>query len=374
MHVTRLAQLKDCESIASVWDCLSHGNPFRRTAWLLNWWRHFGHDRVLYVLQVTNDAGEIVGIAPWYLDTRASLGRTLHPLGGGSVCSEYLGILATPEYEQPVIAALSAWLTSAGQGEQQPCDGWDLMDLVAVDAADTCMTQFVSELAAAGCSIHSRPGMDCWRLELPSSWDEYVQQLSKKHRQRARRDVTRWLDSGRAQLRRVATRDELDRGMSILVDLHQRRRQSLGQPGCFADPAFSDFLYAAAEALLDDQILDLCWLEIDDHPVAVEFQLSSGDVTYAYQSGIHPDYLDQRPGHVIQIAILRELADRGRQRIDFLRGGETYKQFWRAEPHPCLEYRIAPDRAAPRLRHHVWVAGDTMRQWIKSGLHAAGLV
>ena len=196
MRVTRLENIEQCQAIAAAWDCLAHGNPFRRTAWLHSWWEHMRPAGELYVLQVTDAAGEVVGIAPWYLDHSLRQGRTVRPLGSGGVCSEYLGILSTTEHQQQVIAALAEWLCEAARGTLGMSSRWDLLDLVSVDTNDTVMQSFLHQLKSHGCHVHQRAAMSCWRAALPGSWKEYLAKLSKPYRKRSRRIVRTVLEPG----------------------------------------------------------------------------------------------------------------------------------------------------------------------------------
>ena len=56
------------------------------------------------------------------------------------------------------------------------------------------------------------------------------------------RQLTRkYFDTGRVQTRWVSAASELDRAFPMFVDMHQRRRKSLGQPGCYASKRFAAF-------------------------------------------------------------------------------------------------------------------------------------
>ncbi len=373
MLVTRLDQLEACRQIADAWDCMPHGVPFRRTAWLHSWWNHFQGIGDLCVLQVSDERGEIVGIAPWFMDQSLRHGRVIRPLGSGDTCSEYLGILATTEHERQVIDVLTQWLVAAAEGQHGLENRWDLLDLVSVDAADPIMARFVDRLEATGNNVHRSKAMSSWRISLPNTWDEYLAMLSKSHRKRVRRIDRKWLESGATTLRTVTTFDELNYVLESLIRLHQQRQKSLGNAGCFADPAFSGFMREAARQMLQEDSLRLYWIELDDEPVAAEFQIVDGDVTYAYLGGMSSERSDSSPGQVIQVAILKQCIDQQQRAFDFLRGDETYKAHWAVQERACQDVRVVPRRHAAQLRHQMWVAGDAMKQWIRAGLQIAGV-
>ncbi len=373
MQVQRLDQLEACRQIARAWDCMAHGVPFRRTAWLHSWWERYGEERDLFVLQVTDQHGEVVGIAPWFIEYSVRQGHVVRPLGSGETCSDYLGILVTREHEQQVTAALADWLLSAADGERGEENQWDLLDLVSADVQDSVMTRFVKQLESVGAHAHCRAGASCWRTTLPETWDEYLGMLSKSHRKRVRRLDRKWLENGAARLRTVTSSEQLEQAMGTLIELHQQRQLSVGNPGCFASEPFRAFLTDVARRLLREQMLRLHWLEINGDPVAAEFQILDDKATYAYLGGMSSSMPESSPGQLIQIAILKQCIAEGQRAFDFLRGDEAYKRHWMVEQRRCCDYRIIPRRHVAQLRHQVWLAGDTMKHWIRTGLQITGV-
>ena len=67
---------------------------------------------------------------------------------------------------------------------------WDLLELGAVDAEDATVAALVRPLSASGCTVHRRPGMSCWRIELAGDWDDYLATLGKHMRRNLRRRRT----------------------------------------------------------------------------------------------------------------------------------------------------------------------------------------
>ena len=151
----------------------------------------------------------------------------------------------------------------------------------------------------------------------------------------------------------------------MLIDLHQRRRRSLGQRGCFASPRFAAFHREVMPAMLAQGQLQLHWLELDGRPVAAEYHLAGGGVIYAYQSGIDPARLDAEPGRLITAALLRRAIRQGFSAYDFLRGDEPYKAHFCAAPRPMLALRAVAGRPLARLRHTLWLAAANVKQWIE---------
>ena len=387
--MVRFRSLDPAPSLAADWDRLAGGVPFRSWAWTSHWWRHYGDGRDgqakktrLFTLGVLDRAGTLVGIAPWYVENSVAEGRVVRFLGTGEVCSDYLGVLCAPGMEETVAGALADWLHGANNPDThanahaaadrgQPCrhhDRWDLLELTGVDAEDTAVVRLAEALEARGNTVHRRNGPSFWRIELPTGWEDYLATLSKDHRKQVRRSVRGILASGRVAVRHVDRLEDLPRAQDVLIDLHQRRRRSLGEPGCFASTRFTAFHRGVMADLLRNGQLRLRWLELDGRPVAAEYGFSGDGVIYAYQSGVDPDALEHSPGRLSHIVMLREAIEQGYRALDFLRGDEPYKPHWRARPRPSVEIRVAPPRSVAQLRHGLWRLGTGVKEWIKTGL------
>lgn len=358
-QVSPLVSFDTSPELRPAWETLAAGVPFRSFAWLSTWWKHYGAGHELATLLVHDSSGRLIGAAPWYLETSATEGRTLRFLGTGEVCSDYLSILCLPDAEEAVAAALAEYLCGPDAPE------WDLIHLQGVDHEDTVVARLAAQLATRNCGVHHQEAFRCWRIELPASWDEFLAIQSKCHRKQLRRAEKRFLANTQAAVH-LCLEENFDQCWSVLVDLHQRRRQSLGEPGCFSSPRFAHFHRDVAEQLLAQNMLRLTWLELDGQPAAVDYDLMGEGITYAYQSGIAPELLDHEPGRLIMITMIRQAIDAGQHGFDFLRGDESYKAHWRAEPRPAFDWRIVADTPRARLRHGVWRAAGSMKEWLKS--------
>jgi CelD/BcsL family acetyltransferase involved in cellulose biosynthesis len=239
------------------------------------------------------------------------------------------------------------------------------LELAAVDADDVAMVGLVDELEERGCLVSRSAADSWWALELPASWDNYLAALSKSHRKQLRRLERDALESDRASWHQVKSPDDLLAAWDVLVDLHQRRRRSLGEPGCFASRSFHDFHREIVGRLLARGWLRMSWLEIDGAAAAAEYHFSDGATTFAYQGGVDPARLAEEPGRLSTILCLRAAIGEGQSRFDFMRGDEPYKAHWRAEAHPAYDYRVVPNRRLARLRGRLLAWSDSAKDWMR---------
>lgn len=362
MEVVRFSNLDELQAHQVLWDHMAAGVPFRSWAWLSTWWRHYAAIGQLYVLAIF-DRGHLIGIAPWYQSKTLQYGQTLRCLGDVEVCSEYVTILCEPGLERTVTDALADWLLQANNRDQ-----WDVIELTSTDPEDLATFALADQMAERGCCFHSEPGLGCWRAVLPLAWDDYLSRLSKDRRKKIRRLQKRYIDSGLAAWHTARTPEQLAVAQRILVDLHQKRRNTLSQPGCFASLPYRGFHEEVMPRLLQESRLGLHWLELDGRPVAAEYQLRGNNAVYCYQGGIAPEEAHVSPGQISTLFSFQQAIEQGRRVLDFLRGDEPYKHQWGAQFCPNVDLRIVAGRTSAQLRHGIWQAGRDVKQWIREAM------
>lgn len=376
MDVTRLRSIDALPLTPAEWDRLAAGRFFLTWTWIECWWRHYSQDpdrRLdLYALLVRDEFGNLAGIAPWYIERSPTGARTVRGLGDGEVCSDYLSVLAVRGREAAVADALAAWLAdqSGGRFGRAP-DRWDHLAIDGVDRRDVLWQRLFTGLSNRGCLVHRRPGVSCWATELPPTLEAFMNGLSKKRRAHTRRVLARLEDAETFQVRWLEREADFERAWSTLVELHQRRWQSLGQPGSFASARFEAFHRDVAMRLLARGELNLCWLTCREKPIAAEYGFTMDGTIYNYQSGIDPGSIELEPGRMMQLAMTRRAIARQVTRFDYLRGEADYKKDWQAEPQPTWDVRAAAPRVGPRLAHTVWIAAHNVKARAASGAKGA---
>lgn len=366
--VRTVSDADELARLAPVWDALAGGVPFRGPTWLLTWWRHFGptlaaksRGAELFALAVEDD-GRLVGLAPWYVERSRVGGNVVRPLGSGKVCSDYLTLLTASGNEAGVAAAVVEYLCTTARCE------WDRIDFDSAVVADPALSTLFHEFERRGLTIDREPRANYWRVSLPDDWEAYLASLSKSHRKQLRRLATNVLDTPRAAWHTTGDVAEFDRDWSIFVELHQRRRQDLGEPGCFSDPTFAAFHEDVARQLLLRGELRLHHLALDGRPIAAEYHLGRGQTVFAYQSGVEPTALADEPGRLAAIAVVRKAIAAGFTTYDLLRGDEPYKAHWRAMPLATEQVTVIGPRAASRRRYALLGIARKVRRLLQSRL------
>jgi CelD/BcsL family acetyltransferase involved in cellulose biosynthesis len=360
MYIQRITDWAELEPFAAKWDQLAGDIVFRSWAWQSTWWKHYGQHRQLFVLLVFSDpppscqteancndivskCNDLVAILPCYLETSFPRGRALRLIGDGEVCSDHLDLLAEPTDVCLTTQAIA----------QHLCENsldWDTAEFSAIGSESRGLNQLADTLKAVDCHVVRSPNENCWLITLPENWEAFLAMQSKSHRKQLRRLEKRVLNTDQAVWHLIETAAQFEVAWPILVDLHQRRRNSLGEPGCFASKQWAGFHRELARLLLDSGKLRLSWLELAGQSVAAEYHFANQDTTWAYQGGVDPDRIDEEPGRLSMIRTFQHAITEGHQQFDLLRGDEAYKAHWRAEPQATFDLQIVPDRSAARWR------------------------
>lgn len=325
--------------------------PMQSFAWHRQWWKAFGTPGALRVICIeAND--ETIGIAPFFEDRW--LGQTrLRFIGSGHVCTDYLHVIAAADDRKTCVA----WLTDELKRRQT----FDLIELEGVDErgpADELTNQLDDLFWRYQKTIDA-----CWFLKLPPSWDLFLKAASKSLRRKIRKAEKR-IASEEVE---ICSTDEglaFEEAFEHLVNLHQLRFESKGEPGVFADGRFRSFLENAVRELCQTNLAEIVVGYSGGEPFAAQLYLQGESGPQLYQSGLQPERMDLEPGHLMFTHAIKKAIRRGCREFDFLRGDEAYKPFWGAAPRPLLNVRLVSKRLKPTLINQAY----RWARWAKRSL------
>lgn len=384
MYIQTITDLENLEVTSERWDTLAGSCVFRSWTWLSTWWKHYGADasRKLHIIQVwegeprpqcaspatepatETDHSKLAAILPCYLETTVSRGKVLKLLGDGEVCSDHLDLLVTATNAKRCGGAIADHLCGSGAD-------WDLIDFPTLDVAceQTKITALIQALQQAGCHTTQTADLNTWSIDLPETWEDFLALQSKSHRKQLRRLQKRVLDTDDCHWHQVKLLEDFDAAWEILIDLHQKRRISLGEPGCFASEGWSEFHRDVARKLLAEGRLRLSWLELAGEPIAAEYHFAGGRTSFVYQGGLDPERLDEEPGRLSLIRCIQHAIEEGHRKFDLLRGDEPYKPHWRAVARETAHVQVVPNRQSAKLRYHTWSSVRGAARWVRQVAH-----
>ena len=382
------AELRSFDSIdQGTWDERAFLNPYATpfSTWAFHraWWDAYGdnaHDQTIVVVDQAAPAGATgaapVAIAPLMhrhvvepsdADTRTTIRHAdALPLTqvppdacavyfGASYHADYATLLGHPA-DLPAAAEAVVDQLAVDPGHPEP---WKIVDLRRLRQADPATDAFATAFArremAEGWTLNVEREDVCPVVRLPegADFEAYLATLAKKERHETRRKVRRAEAVGPVEL--VESTDPLV-DLDEFVDLHQRKWGERGlfpetiggrQGRAFVRRLFELFGAATSgpDAVADHPTVHLGFLTIGGRRVAAEIHFETAGSLLYYNAGVDPDALDLSPGILQLERLVRRAIERGKCRVDLLRGNEPYKYQWGAIDEPVQRILVRRDDA-----------------------------
>lgn len=304
------------EEIAERWSALARAAgggaaPFIGPDFGRAWWSVFAaahQDRRLEILAV-EDEGELIGVAPLLRKGASVTWACDHEI------SDYLGIAAAPSREQEVVEQLFDYLDEAGA---------ERADFRGLDPARAAVAeQIEAEAAARGWSTEPSQEAICPVIDVSSGWDAYLGGLSGRARRETRRKLR-----GLRRLQGAVSFDALERRADVMEQMPAFLRmmaESRDDKAEFLNPRMECFFLALAGAMSEAGLLRLCLLRVSGEPAAMVMCFVSDGELLMYNSGFDPKFRELNAGLASKVLCIRDAAERGMSRVNFLRGDEPYK-------------------------------------------------
>lgn len=335
--------------------------PMQSPEWMLHWWSEFQSKRLQLSLLVIKEGSEIIGLAPFFVESTWGVCKTLKFLASGKVCSDFQTFVSKPGKEAVVVDAVAEWMLNEG------AEQWNILELDGVSDGDPMMARLVAHFQVEQYPIHQSRQPSTWRLDLIGGWEAVLARMSKAYRYQNRRLVREFDADESLRFRIVSKPSDMKDALQDFIRLHQQRWEAVGEPGCFACEKFKRFAESSVHELVRDNSVELFFLDCDSQPIAALLVMrdAMGNL-FAYQSGRDPRFDTKKTGMMLHALSIRHACDRGCQFIDYLRGDEEYKSRLRAKPTGNQHLTIFSKMLAPQVCYQTTMLRQTLKQSVKS--------
>jgi CelD/BcsL family acetyltransferase involved in cellulose biosynthesis len=274
--------------------------------WLKTWWEEFADGRELMLLSV-RDGQRLVGVAPLMRE-----GERLTLAGDTNVC-DYMDVVASEGCEEGVLDAVLDALS------EEP---WSELVLWGVPEYSRTLTILPRLATGFGYSTEIEREDVCPRVELPATFDAYVEGLDRKDRHELRRKLRRLYRSGDVLFHPSQLVSEVESHLDDFLRQHAASRQ---EKALFMTERMTRFFRRMALTLADHNLVRLYCLEVNGVRAASVLCFDAGDELLLYNSGYDPDYASLAVGLLSKALALEQAIEQGKRWFDFLRGAEAYK-------------------------------------------------
>lgn len=284
-----------------MWNCI-----FVLPPWLEVWWHDFGSEAELYLGAIRKD-GTIAGIAPLLLR-----GAEASFIGSTDLC-DYLDFVIVPGKEGDFFNILLDDLQ--GRGIRR-------LNLGPLRPNSSVLSYLVGIAKNRNYDVSRNVEDVSLELDLPATWQEYLNTLTQKQRHEVNRKLRRLGEAGVVNYRVVEDNDSILDSIDLFLRLF---RQSREDKAIFLTNQIESFFRSLIEATARPGLLRFGILELNASPVAVVMYFDYNNSVFLYNNGYDPRHSSLNVGLISKVLCLKDSIERGRNKFDFLKGAEEYK-------------------------------------------------
>lgn len=334
---------EEFHSLRNAWNELLRNsysdNVFLTWECAFSWWEVFNKNKELFII-VAEDAGKIVGIAPFYLTKTIFFGLTslkhLEFIGSVGYCPEYLDFIILKGMEQEVLCLFFDMLFCNSQAD------WDVMNLISVYERSNSliwMRKFLRENMVSHLfyNQHVSPF-----IELPPLLDDYLKTLGYEIKYKKRK----LLKTHPVTFELAQQGNDLDSDFTKLISLHQRRWNKKNEPGSFDENRvnYLTFHKKIIKRFNENNWLYLAFLKHNNETIASQYNFIYGGKIYCFSVGFDPAWSKHSVGSVLMLMVIEDAIQKKVKEFDFLSGEEEYKYRWTDKKRVTFDLAIFRSR------------------------------
>ena len=297
-------------------------NIFLTWEYLSTYWTHFGKDKKLKILYITNN-NEIIAIAPLRQSRYGYSGPlgydVIEPLGYRGLMPEgadYTGLIFT-EREAYCLELFLHYLVEH--------DSWRFIYMYDIPET-SIITDLLPNLSKDTPRFDINKGVACPYISIPNSIEIFMKELNsnfRKNLRRSKRNLEK--DHPKVELKKYDEFGSVEEAMKIFFNLHQERWTSKDMLGVFNTQKVRDFYINIAKLFAEKGWLALYFLTVSGEPIATQYCYEYQKKMYYILGGFDPIYSSYSVGHLMLLKIIEKCIEKKIGEYDLLKGGESYK-------------------------------------------------
>lgn len=282
------------------------------------WWESHGKPLLQSVAVYQGD--KVVGLFPFFLS-----GETLH-LNGHVNITDYMDVIVEQSLLHETWQIFGEYIHTL--------KGWRQVRLISIPSHSSTPLHLEALANRYGWRFTQVEQDVCPIISLPGSWEEYLQSIGKKQRHEVTRKWRRLNETAQVNFRVVT---DTSKDTQALEDFYRLHRFSSPEKAAFWTAEHIRFFAELSEAASSNGWLRLYFIDVNNEPAAAMYCFDYQDSLLIYNSGFDAQkYLGMSVGNVLTAHTIRDAITLGKQKYDFLRGGEEYKFRYRAQPYPVF--------------------------------------
>ena len=300
------------------WHCL-----FVLPPWLEAWIGSFG-DALTPYLRVVRTKDTVIGVAPLAINHETS---TASFIGDASVC-DYLDFVILPGQELEFFVNLVHDLRNKNIR---------YLTLESIPENSSILTDFKRVIEKFGSQMAIEIQDVAMAIELPETWNIYLNQIPGKQRHEIRRKFRRLYDAGEIVYVLTENPSDISEEMDAFLEMFKMNRPD---KAAFMTQHMRRFFQSLGKNLAEFSMLKFFKLQIDGVPAAVVMCIDFQTTRYLYNNAYDDCFKKYSVGMMSKVMSMQEAIESGLKRYDFLKGNEIYKQRLGGKPISLFNCRI----------------------------------
>ncbi|WP_160722233.1 GNAT family N-acetyltransferase [Bacillus sp. USDA818B3_A] len=328
MEVLVHKQIEVLDDIFPEWEMLI-GNfyditVFQDFSWLKSWWDFKNKQANItpYIIEI-KDNNNPIGIIPLHILHIKFLKfkfRILKPIG--SELSDYLVPILSNQY--PAEELLDLAFSRIYKDKLS----WDCIEWGDVPE-DSHFAHFINNDRLGNYAlIQRKKDHICPYLLLDKDAEKVKIKLGKEFLKKTLYKERRLNREGKFTYSKVTKEEDIEPILNKFFELHCQRWANTNTPSEYRHKDKRESLILTAKNLFKSNLLHLTYLTFDNEIIVVQFGMSDRKRIYLYVHSINIQYSKYSPGSILMYNIMLEGCREDYEILDFLRGDESYKNYW----------------------------------------------
>ena len=315
-----------------------NNSVFLTWEWLFSWWQHFKMPNYSLAVVCARDSNswKLKGILPLYHERNRQQrrGGTLHFLGTGEACSDFLDIIVEEGHEEEIVPrllkySLDRWRSSI----------WSLTD---IPLGSKNLVLLESVLQDRRIPYSMKDGEICPFLELPDTLESFMKKLKPNMRSNYNKKIKK-IDKHSGKIRLVVeSPDDFQANIDTLFLLHRSRFKMKGETSRFLTERMRKLHLAVGRMFSEQGWLRFYTIKTEKMAIGSLYCFIYGGRTYYYQGGFDPKYDSLSIGLILLGKGMEDSIENGIKTFEFLRGAEAYKWNWTSTYRKTVRFSIYP--------------------------------
>ncbi len=314
MRVERIKEFEKFVRLRKQWDTLlfrsGQHTLFLTHQWFDAWWCCFGREYELEILTVVDERDNIIAVAPLM-----SRDKNLYFIANHEV-TDYCDFISLADKTNEFYKAMLDHL-------EQHCPHILSIELINIPAGSATLSSLPRFASKRNFSCEILESEVIPVLNLPVSYDAYIQSLSRKNRHELRRKLRKTESLGQIRVQRITEPQELSTAIQDFIALH--RESSLSKQEFWQKEGMSDFFRRLTQLFSLEKWMELNLLYSRDELIAGLLNFVYADNLYFYNMAYHKEFSSYSPGFFLFHHSIRQAMEEKKKVANFLRGREKYK-------------------------------------------------